>query len=207
MAGSVPVRARLVAVTATSPRDGSSAPHAVSVRDAVRADAGAIAAVRVAGWRAGYVGMIADDVLAALDPAADRARWLADWDDGPRRRVAEVDGAVVGFTTTGAYRVTDDHPSWPRGPDDGEVMAVYVDPGTWSRGVGGALLTDAIAVLTDAGHPVARLWVLAGNVRARRFYARHGFLDEEPLGVVAPFTPRGGGPPAPEVRFSRPLTR
>ncbi len=138
MAGSVPVRARLVAVAATSPSDG------VSLRDARRADAGAIAAVRVAGWRSGYAGIITDDVLGALDPAVDEARWLADWDSGPRRRVAEVDGTVVGFTSTGPYRATGDDPSWPCGTDDGEVMAVYVDPGTWSRGVGRALLTDAL---------------------------------------------------------------
>jgi len=199
MAGSVPVRARLVAVAATSPSDG------VSLRDARRADAGAIAAVRVAGWRSGYAGIITDDVLGALDPAVDEARWLADWDSGPRRRVAEVDGTVFGFTSTGPYRATGDDPSWPCGTDDGEVMAVYVDPGTWSRGVGRALLTDALEVLADAGHPVARLWVLAANARARRFYARHGLSDEESLGVVAPFTPRGGGPPVPEVRFSRTL--
>lgn len=201
MAGSVPVRVRLVAVQALHPPDA-----ALVVRDAGRADAGAIAAVRVAGWRAGYAGIIDDEVLAALDPTADAARWLADWDSGPRRRVAEVEGTVVGFTATGAYRATDDDPAWPYGADDGEVMAVYVDPGSWSRGVGGALLTDAIEVLTDAGHPVARLWVLAANTRARRFYARHGFVDEEPAGVVAPFTPRGG-PPVPEVRYTRTLTR
>ena len=195
MAGSVPVRARLVAVSS------------ISVRDATRADAAAIARVRVAGWRAGYAGIIADEVLARLDPMADADRWLADWDGGAlRRRVAVTGGAVVGFTITGAYRPTDDDPAWPRGADDGEVMAVYVDPGSWSRGVGGALLTDAVELLTDAGHPVARLWVLAANTRARRFYARHGFVDEEPAGVVAPFTPRGGEP-VPEVRFSRPLSR
>jgi len=189
----VPVR--LVAVTA------------LVVRDAARSDAAAIATVRVAGWRAAYAGILAEDVLAALDPAADAARWLANWDGGAlRRRVAVLGGTVVGFTITGPYRATDDDPAWPSGTDDGEVMAVYVDPGTWSRGVGGALLTDAVEVLRYAGHPVARLWVLAANTRARRFYAGHGFVDEEPLGVVAPFTPRGGRP-VPEVRFSRSLTR
>jgi len=177
----------------------------LTVRDAVRDDAAAIAAVRGAGWRAGYAGILGDAVLAALDPAADAARWLADWDSGPRRRVATVAGAVVGFATIGAYRSDGDDPAWPLGPTDGEVMAVYVDPSAWSRGVGSALLADAVAQLRADGHPVARLWVLRDNARARRRYAAAGFIDEEPAGVLAPFTPRGGGRAVPEVRYSRAL--
>ncbi len=175
------------------------------IREAVRADAPAIANVRVAGWRAGYAGILDDAVLDALDPAADAARWTADWDAGPRRRVAERDGAVLGFTILGAYRADGDDPAWPLGPDDGEVMAIYVDPAVWSGGIGSALLADAAEQLGAAGHPVARLWVLRDNARARRFYASGGFLDEEPAGVVAPFTPRGTDRAVPEVRYSRPL--
>ena len=174
----------------------------LTVREATRSDAPAIARVRVAGWRAGYAGILDDGVLAALDPAADAARWLATWDSGPRRRVAEAGGAVVGFTTTGAYRSAGDDPAWPLGPDDGELMAVYVDPGAWSRGVGAALLADADAVLRAGGHPVARLWVLAANDRARRFYARHGWVDE---GVATAYTPPGGATAVPEVRYRRDL--
>jgi len=55
-----------------------------------------------------------------------------------------------------------------------------VAPASWSRGIGSALLTDAVAGLTAAGYDVARLWVLQANHRARALYRRHGFTDDAP---------------------------
>lgn len=175
------------------------------IRDAELADARRIAEIRAAGWRVAYSGILEPDVLADLDPLADAARWLATWGDGGRRRrVADLGGRTVGFSTTCPYRRSpDEDSSWPVGPRDGEIAALYVDPSAWSRGVGSALMADAIARLTEAGHTVARLWVLHGNSRAGRFYLAHEFVDEEPGGVVKMFVAREGARPAVEVRYSR----
>jgi len=36
---------------------------------------------------------------------------------------------LSGFvTTTGAYQVSNDDPTWPVGPDDAELAAIYADP-------------------------------------------------------------------------------
>lgn len=70
----------------------------VVLRDAVKADAVVIPRIRAAAWRAGYPGLVEDAVLAQLDPVADTQGWLAGWDtSGESRRVAEVDGTVVGY--------------------------------------------------------------------------------------------------------------
>lgn len=175
----------------------------VTVRTARRDDAGAIARVRVAGWRAGYAGILEPAVLDALDPITEQARRRAEWGTRPGSlRVAEAGGEVLGFTLCGAYRAGEDDPAGSVGPSDAELQALYVDPGSWSRGVGSALIGDVVATLTAAGHPVVRLWVLAANDRARRFYARQGFVEE---GISAPFTPRGGTRSVPECRYARPL--
>ena len=176
------------------------------IRSAARADAPAIADIRVAGWRATYAGLVPAAYLRAMDPAADAARWLAGWDAGPSRLVAEHAGRVVGFATYGVYRADDDHAGWPRADHDGELQALYVASGSRSAGVGSALLAAALAELAAAGHRTARLWVLAGNARARRFYTRHGFRDESPDGVRQTFTPRGSDVAVPEVRYTRPLS-
>lgn len=155
------------------------------VREATPADALAIATVRVAGWRTAYAGLIEQAVLDAMDPVSEAARRRAEWGRWPIPVVAEVDGRVVGFVLTCAYRGLAEQPAqWPRDPDAGEVAALYVDPSHWGDGVGRALMGRALADLRAAGYQVARLWVLAGNARARRFYAAAGFADESPAGVT-----------------------
>jgi ribosomal protein S18 acetylase RimI-like enzyme len=54
--------------------------------------------------------------------------------------------------------------------DHGELCALYVDPEQWDRGLGVALVSAAPARLFELGFRNAVLWVLAGNVRAERFY-------------------------------------
>ena len=54
------------------------------------------------------------------------------------------------------------------------VTALYVAPDAWGRGIGAALLAQAMADC-DA----LQLWCFQSNARARRFYERHGFVAEE----------------------------
>ena len=54
--------------------------------------------------------------------------------------------------------------------DSGEVFALHVLPSHWGKGAGAALLRTAVAKLGARGSTEARLWVIDGNARARRFY-------------------------------------
>ncbi len=179
----------------------------VTVRPAVPADAEAIAVVRVAGWRTAYAGLIEPAVLAAMDPVSEAARRRREWADRPPGTVAEVAGEVVGFVFSGAYRTSDDEPGWPAAPAAGEIQALYVHPAAQGRGAGRLLLAHALARLAADGLDPVRLWVLAGNTRARAFYAAAGFADESPLGVATLYTPTGGTRGTLEVRYSRPQAR
>ena len=83
----------------------------VELRDAMPADAHAIAAVTVRSWRAAYRGLLPDDVLAGLS-VSDRERL---WSDTLTARpvhtrivVAAVGDAIVGFAATGPPLVPDD---------------------------------------------------------------------------------------------------
>jgi ribosomal protein S18 acetylase RimI-like enzyme len=46
------------------------------------------------------------------------------------------------------------------------------------RGAGSALVAAVIAAAKAAGHAEVKLGVHADNARARRLYARHGFVAE-----------------------------
>ena len=81
----------------------------------------------------------------------------------------------------------------------GEIYAIYVAPERWGTGVGRALMTAARDALAAAGNAEIRLWVLAENARARRFYERAGMVTDGALGT---FTPAGSTVELAEVRYA-----
>jgi ribosomal protein S18 acetylase RimI-like enzyme len=145
--------------------------HAVAMRPANADDARAIAGVHVRAWRSAYRGLMPDAFLDGLS-LEERAR-------GWRRRleahdahtlVATENGAIVGFVTSGQSR--DDAAA--EGVT-GEVLALYLDPAYIGRGLGCRLSDAALGALREAGFTTATLWVLEGNMLARRFYEAAGF--------------------------------
>jgi GNAT superfamily N-acetyltransferase len=101
-----------------------------------------------------------------------------------------VDGpAICGLATTGLGRDVDL-------PNFGELMAIYVDPAHTRTGVGRLLMMAARERLRAVGVTGASLWVLDGNVRARRFYERDGWSVDGACRTV-PF----GGLPVEQVRY------
>jgi ribosomal protein S18 acetylase RimI-like enzyme len=160
------------------------------VRQATVDDAAAIAAVRMAGWRGGYAGIVPEAVLAGMSGTPDErlVRRIAEHARHQVYLVAELAGRIVGFVNAGAYRVQQ-HPDAHDPAAGAEIYAIYVNPQEWSGGAGSALMTEAIRRLRGAGLSPIRLWVLADNHRARRFYERHGF---GPDGTVEPYVVSDG---------------
>ncbi|MGD0985622.1 MAG: GNAT family N-acetyltransferase [Acidimicrobiales bacterium] len=149
---------------------------ALLVRRAEVADAAAIASSHVRSWQSGYASVISDDFLKSL--GADLPRRTLGWQtqilgaeaEGRFLLVAELDGEVAGWLGGGAYRDTD-----LDDPPLGEVYACYIDPEHWRKGVGSALMADALDRLIRDGYTQAALWVLADNLRARAFYEHLGW--------------------------------
>lgn len=61
------------------------------------------------------------------------------------------------------------------GAASGEVWAIYTAPEHWGRGIGRALMSQAVDRLSQLGFVELRLWVLEDNARARRFYEALGW--------------------------------
>jgi GNAT superfamily N-acetyltransferase len=140
------------------------------VRAAVAEDAHGVARVHVRSWQAAYRGLIAQEYLDNLEPEV----WAGRYTFGrmglrlPSTQVA-VDGSTIcGLVTTGLCRAIDL-------PNFGELMAIYVDPAYMHTGVGRLLMSAGRERLRRVGVTAASLWVLDGNVRARRFYERDGW--------------------------------
>jgi GNAT superfamily N-acetyltransferase len=160
--------------------------HAVLiVRAAEPAEAMEVAGVHVRAWQRAYRGLLPDRSLDGLRPADRAAHYTfgRSQPDSPSTIVASKDGAICGFATGPARGEAD--------PEVGELLALYVDPGSWGMGVGRRLVSEARARLAEGGFAEAILWVLAGNERAERFYRADGWMpdgarrQEEIWGVTA----------------------
>ena len=133
----------------------------------------AVARVHVRSWQVAYRGLLPNEYLDQLRPEDRAQRYDFETRDPrkPRTIVAEEGAAIQGFATTMPSRDADlmDH---------GELCALYVDPELWGRGIGVALIKAARTHLFAAGFQSALLWVLRGNDRATRFYARDGWTAD-----------------------------
>jgi RimJ/RimL family protein N-acetyltransferase len=177
----------------------------LTLRAAEPADAAEIVRINTDGWRRAYVGIVPDDVLAAIDVDARTQRYQ-------RRMVEErthdtlvavddqcgADGRIVGYVHFGPYRDGETpHPAV------GEVVGIYVDPPAWGTGAGRLLLTGAVDRLTEDGCEEIRLWVFEANHPARGFYAHLGFRLDQGRSTFPVRRVDGTLVQLPEVRYVR----
>ena len=168
----------------------------IQIREPVPDDAAALGRLHAEAWQVAYEGQMPAELLAGVTVERRTAMWerVTASTRGERQHiaVADIDGAAVGFAWTGPCR----DEGCPAGA--GELYAINVSPRCWQSGVGTTLLDAAHQALAANGFPLAVLWVLPGNDRARRFYERHGWFadgetrDEESDGFTVP-----------EVRYTR----
>lgn len=137
-----------------------------------------------AGWAPPSIGA---EVTHARTLLADPEVWCL---------VAEADGEVVGqISVLPADRAA--HPVDE--PGLGHVRNLFVREDHWGTGLASTLHAAAVAEAEARGFRELRLFVAAGQARARRFYEREGWAaavepyDEPPLGL-------------PVVEYRRPLT-
>jgi L-amino acid N-acyltransferase YncA len=129
------------------------------IRKASEADAAAIADVHLASMREAYRILFPAEALAQVDARDRTERWREHLAKGTSvTLLAEVGGRPVGFADFGLCRDDDVAPGTV-----GEVMAIYVHPAIWCRGVGSALMREALDRLRGDGLAEVVLWVLEGN--------------------------------------------
>ena len=60
-----------------------------------------------------------------------------------------------------------------------ELICIHSLRNNWGKGYGSAMMEHILNEIRQAGYPSVILWVFAENVRARRFYEKHGFVLAE----------------------------
>jgi len=130
----------------------------VRLRPGTPDDAAVVADIWFDGWHPAHDGHVPDGL-------SERRTREAFHERSPQRvgdtTVAEVDGEVAGF-----IMIVDD-----------EVEQIYVSPAHFGKGVAGILMTEAEQQVAAQGYDVAWLAVAIGNVRARAFYEKTGWVN------------------------------
>lgn len=119
-------------------------------------------------WDESYRGIVSDEHLSS--------RHLPDYE---RRSLVETEGVIVakdGERVVGFAKVGPCHDGDMLGA--GEVFQLYVLADWQGRGVGSALMGEALRRLAGEGFVNVVLWVLEENGRAISFYAKHGFVAD-----------------------------
>jgi GNAT superfamily N-acetyltransferase len=149
-----------------------------TIRAAAVDDARALAEVHVASWLAAYADIIdLSNLSQPLDVDEREAAWRDRiprvGDEGFRTWVAEVDGLVRGLAFT---RPTEDDDLNPL--EVAELVALYLHPDHFEKGLGTALLERAVAGMRAQGFLQSTLWVLEENARAIHFYRRESWRPD-----------------------------
>ncbi len=139
------------------------------IRNAIPADAEAIARIHVDTWRSTYAGIIPDRVLVGMSASSQQAQWarqLRGRRGGEFALVAQdSEHGVIGFGSAGRARGD--------APYQGEVFTLYVHLDCQGQGIGQRLLSGLFEGLRERGMSSAVVWVLAMNP-ARFFYEAMG---------------------------------
>lgn len=117
----------------------------------------AAADIMVTSFRSAFGTFVSAQTMAACtDPGNCRALLESVYREGKAHFLM---GADQGFLC------------WQEGESGTELLAIHSLPESWGTGLGHAMLTEA---LKEIRGPVY-LWAFKENIRARRFYEKHGF--------------------------------
>jgi GNAT superfamily N-acetyltransferase len=147
--------------------------EALTFREIANGDIGELAALIADA----FIGYRAFAPAGWQPPSADeQARGLQEWtaDPGFWGELASEGQTLVGHATfipaaRHSFRAAPD-------PSLAHLGHLFVKPPYWGSGVATQLLGHAASAAAARGFRTMRLFVPAGQVRARRFYAREGFV-------------------------------
>jgi len=148
----------------------------VIYRDATAADATVLAEIGARTFTATFGHLYSAANLALFLANHTPDNWRAALATDAKARLAEADGNAVGYARIGPMTFDVEH----HGRAGLQLYQLYVDPPWHGAGVAAALLDWATAAAHADG--AADLWlsVFVDNPRARRFYARAGFIEVMP---------------------------
>ena len=134
----------------------------------------AIGNIYASSWKIAYKGIVPQSSLDALHGT----RWSEGLAEGPYDSYIITDGKK----NAGAASVSFSHEIKMTGW--GEICGIYLLPEYFGKGYGLPLFEYAINALLSKKVKDIYLWVFAENIRAQKFYKKHGFQKSDASEVI-----------------------
>lgn len=148
-----------------------------SVRPAGEADAGTIARIQAAVWARVHGDRLPTEVLEAVGSPEAAGQWRTAATDPPSARhrvlVALAGDRVVGFAALAPAYDPD-----TAADQDGEVLALCVDPAESGHGHGSRLLNAVADVAREDGVRHLHVWLAAAETELRAFLESSGWAAD-----------------------------
>lgn len=143
----------------------------VVIRHAVPGDEAMLAEIQAESWEAAFTGILPDEKLKSH---LDKQRIAQMYQRVLNEHLANASVLMIGqkmhcMALWGAYR-GENHPDWA------ELICIHSRKGNWGRGYGSMMMEHILQEIKSAGFKQVGLWVFEQNIRARRFYEKHGFI-------------------------------
>ena len=163
--------------------------------EAIRADLSHIndmAYVHAKSWQKAYRGIVANHILYEFTPEK-RAEVFR---EAILSRPEEYYLFKINNTSAGIALLYKSH-EYNADDTDGEIYAIYFHPDFWGTSVTHTAFEFCINRLKELGFTKINIWVLEENMRARKFYEKHGFAFDGTRKIIKI------GKPFSEIRYSK----
>lgn len=142
----------------------------IIIRKAVPGDEAVLAEIHRESWRAGFADILS---MEELERATDLQRATQGYHNALLREDSHIAIEFVEeqphcFAAWGKNR-------YDLGEHVAELICIHSLQDKWARGYGSAMMRYVLAHLQQQKYESVILWVFEANLRARKFYEKHGF--------------------------------
>lgn len=146
----------------------------IQIRPAVCGDELILAQIQTESWKAAFADILPPDELEKYTDLSKTVEMYTRilQQEFPAGLLLFVDGGPHCIAFWGKSR-TDLY------PESAELICIHSRKGNWGKGYGSTMMDDVLEKIKAAGYQQVILWVFEQNLRARRFYEKHGFTMTE----------------------------
>ena len=126
----------------------------------------AIGNIYSCSWKTAYQGIVPQHYLDELSGH----RWSSFLVDRQYDAYVILDGDLYAGTSSICAARDEKMTGW------GEIISIYILPEYVGKGYADPLFDCAVTALVEKGYKSIYLWVLDKNIRAHKFYEKHGFI-------------------------------
>ncbi len=143
----------------------------IQIRHAGIGDEKILAEIQTASWKDAFAEILSQEELERYTNVQASTEMYA---HVLRNKIANgsilyIDENPHGMAFWGEYRVSQNE-------NTAELICIHSLCNNWGKGYGSLLMQHVLDEIRKAGCVSVVLWVFAENVRARRFYEKHGFV-------------------------------